>query len=73
MNWYLYPLVVLAGAAAGFINVLAGSGSLITLPLPHLPQALHIKTVVCIGPHQHNVDYSANARMAPRVHCKTWN
>lgn len=33
MNWYLYPLVVLAGAAAGFINVLAGSGSLITLPL----------------------------------------
>ena len=33
MAWYLYPLVVLAGVAAGFINVLAGSGSLITLPL----------------------------------------
>lgn len=33
MGWYLYPLTVLAGMAAGFINVLAGSGSLITLPL----------------------------------------
>jgi len=33
MSWWLYPLVVLAGIACGFINVLAGSGSLITLPL----------------------------------------
>jgi uncharacterized membrane protein YfcA len=33
VGWYLYPLTVLAGMAAGFINVLAGSGSLITLPL----------------------------------------
>ena len=33
MDWYLYPLAVAAGFAAGFINTLAGSGSLITLPL----------------------------------------
>jgi len=33
MEWYLYILVVLAGMVAGFINTLAGSGSLITLPL----------------------------------------
>ena len=33
MDWYLYPLVVAAGFAAGFVNTLAGSGSLITLPL----------------------------------------
>ena len=33
MDWYLFPLIVAAGFAAGFINTLAGSGSLITLPL----------------------------------------
>ncbi len=33
MHWYLFPAVVAAGFAAGFINTLAGSGSLITLPL----------------------------------------
>lgn len=33
MEWYIYPLVVAAGFAAGFINTLAGSGSLVTLPL----------------------------------------
>lgn len=33
MEWYLYPLIILAGFFAGFINTLAGSGSLITLPL----------------------------------------
>lgn len=33
MEWYIYPLIVLAGIFAGFINTLAGSGSLITLPL----------------------------------------
>ena len=33
MSWYLYPLVVLAGVAAGFVNMLAGNGSLITLPV----------------------------------------
>jgi len=33
MAWYLYPLVILAGFIAGFINTLAGSGSLVTLPL----------------------------------------
>ena len=32
MAWYLYVLVVLAGVGAGFINMLAGSGSLLTLP-----------------------------------------
>jgi uncharacterized membrane protein YfcA len=31
--WYMYPMVVLAGVAAGFVNVLAGNGSLITLPV----------------------------------------
>ncbi len=31
--WYIYPLVILAGFIAGFINTLAGSGSLVTLPL----------------------------------------
>jgi uncharacterized membrane protein YfcA len=33
MDWYIYPLVVLAGFFAGAINTLAGSGSLITLPV----------------------------------------
>jgi uncharacterized membrane protein YfcA len=33
MAWYLYVAVIAAGFAAGFINTLAGSGSLITLPL----------------------------------------
>ncbi|MEA3334929.1 MAG: sulfite exporter TauE/SafE family protein [Chloroflexota bacterium] len=32
MAWYLYLLAILAGTLAGFINTLAGSGSLITLP-----------------------------------------
>ncbi|OQA40428.1 MAG: hypothetical protein BWY52_02875 [Chloroflexi bacterium ADurb.Bin325] len=32
MEWYAYPLLVLAGIAAGFVNMLAGNGSLITLP-----------------------------------------
>ncbi len=32
MEWYLYPAVVGVGMLAGFINTLAGSGSLLTLP-----------------------------------------
>jgi hypothetical protein len=32
LAWYSYLIIVLAGVAAGFINVLAGNGSLITLP-----------------------------------------
>lgn len=31
--WYLYPAVIGAGFLAGFINTLAGNGSLITLPM----------------------------------------
>ncbi len=33
MIWYLYPIVVGAGFIAGVVNTLAGSGSLVTLPL----------------------------------------
>lgn len=33
MAWYIYLAVLAAGFGAGFINTLAGSGSLITLPL----------------------------------------
>lgn len=33
MNVYLLPLLVLGGMAAGFINTLAGGGSMLTLPL----------------------------------------
>ncbi len=33
MDWYIYVLIVLVGVISGFINTLAGSGSLITLPL----------------------------------------
>jgi uncharacterized protein len=33
MDWYIYPLLLLGGLIAGFINTLAGSGSLITLPI----------------------------------------
>ncbi|MRR21243.1 sulfite exporter TauE/SafE family protein [bacterium] len=33
MEWYLYLAVIAAGLFAGFVNTLAGSGSLITLPL----------------------------------------
>ncbi len=32
MEWYLYPAVIGVGLLAGFINTLAGSGSLLTLP-----------------------------------------
>ncbi len=32
MDWYKYLLIVLAGIGAGFINMLAGNGSLLTLP-----------------------------------------
>ncbi len=33
MEWWSYLLVAVVGAIAGFINTLAGSGSLLTLPL----------------------------------------
>ncbi len=33
MNWYIYPLLIIAGFVAGFINTLAGSGSAVTLPM----------------------------------------
>ena len=33
MDWFLYPAIVVVGFLAGFINTLAGSGSLLTLPL----------------------------------------
>jgi len=33
MDWYIYVVLVVAGVIAGFINTLAGSGSLLTLPL----------------------------------------
>lgn len=33
MEWYQYLLLIMAGVFAGFVNTLAGSGSLITLPL----------------------------------------
>ena len=33
MEWYIYAALVVAGVIAGFINTLAGSGSLLTLPL----------------------------------------
>jgi len=33
VDWYFYPLMITAGFAAGFINTLAGSGSILTLPL----------------------------------------
>jgi uncharacterized protein len=31
--WFTYPLAILAGILAGIINTLAGSGSLVTLPM----------------------------------------
>ena len=33
MEWWIYVIVVLVGIFVGFINTIAGSGSLITLPL----------------------------------------
>lgn len=33
MEWYAYPAIIAVGFIAGFINVMAGSGSLLTLPL----------------------------------------
>ena len=33
MAWYFYPAIIAAGFVAGFINTLAGSGSLVTLPV----------------------------------------
>ena len=32
MPWYAYPLLIGAGFIAGYVNTLAGSGSLVTLP-----------------------------------------
>lgn len=33
MEWYIYVILIVAGVVSGFINMLAGSGSLITLPV----------------------------------------
>lgn len=33
MEWYMYIIIAFSGVFAGFINTIAGSGSLITLPL----------------------------------------
>jgi len=33
VDWYIYPAVIAAGFGCGFINTLAGSGSLISLPV----------------------------------------
>ncbi len=33
MDWYVYLLAIFAGALSGVINTLAGSGSLVTLPM----------------------------------------
>lgn len=33
LDYYVYPLAILAGIFAGIVNTLAGSGSLITLPM----------------------------------------
>ncbi len=33
LHWYIYPLLIVTGILVGFINTLAGSGSLISLPL----------------------------------------
>ena len=33
MEWFHYPLIILAGTLAGFINTVAGSGSAVTVPL----------------------------------------
>ena len=33
MDWYIYILVILVGIIAGFINTVAGGGSILTLPL----------------------------------------
>ncbi len=33
MQWYVYLMAIFAGALAGVINTLAGSGSLVTLPM----------------------------------------
>jgi len=36
MEWWIYPLLVLAGFCAGFINTLAGAGSVISLAVLNL-------------------------------------
>ena len=33
MDWFIYPLIVAVGVVVGFINTVAGSGSLLSLPL----------------------------------------
>lgn len=32
-DWYIYPLTILAGIVVGFVNVMAGGGSVLSLPL----------------------------------------
>ena len=34
MEWYMYPVIIAAGMAAGFINTLAGSGSCAVATFP---------------------------------------
>lgn len=36
MEWWIYPLLVLAGLVAGFINTLAGAGSVVSLAVLNL-------------------------------------
>src|SRR5512145_3113173 len=33
LDWFQYVFIIIAGVVAGFINTLAGSGSLLTLPM----------------------------------------
>lgn len=33
MEWYTYPLTIVAGILVGFVNVIAGGGSVLSLPL----------------------------------------
>ncbi len=33
LEWYAYPLIILVGIVVGFINIMAGGGSILSLPL----------------------------------------
>ncbi len=70
MEWFIYPAVILVGIVAGFINTLAGSGSLLTLPLLMflgLPAnvangtnriAILLQNIVGVGSYRHQKVFS---------------
>ncbi len=51
-EWYYYPLLVIVGFIVGFINTVAGGGSLLSLPVliflglpPSIAYVTHLQSI----------------------------